>query len=86
MRSIHQEELLQREQAQMSKAVQQLNALREKMENEREDACTKEREIMRAKYEKELNELEALHSAKYQRLQVILLFMSSRASCTSSSI
>lgn len=70
LRSIHQEELIRVEQAQISKSVQQLNSLRERMETDREEACAKEREMMRIKYSKQLDEVEAHHAAKYQRLQV----------------
>ncbi len=70
LRSIHQEELIRIEQAHLSKTVQQLNALREKMDNDREEACAKERETMRAKYDKQLDEMEAIHASKCQRLQV----------------
>ena len=70
LRSIHQEELIRVEQTHLSKTVQQLNSLREKMDNEREEACAKERESMRAKYDKQLDEMETLHTSKFQRLQV----------------
>lgn len=72
LRSIHQEELNRIEQAHINKTVQQLNALREKLDNEREDACAKEREIMRVKYVKQLDEMDAIHTSKFQRLQVQL--------------
>lgn len=70
LRSIHQEELARIEQVHLNKTVQQLNALREKMDNDREEACAKERELMRAKYDKQLDEMEAIHASKCQRLQV----------------
>jgi hypothetical protein len=75
LRSIHQEELHRIEQSNLNKTVQQLNALREKMENDREDACAKEREIMRAKYDKQLDEMEVIHTSKFQRLQVVQVFV-----------
>lgn len=75
LRSIHQEELNRIEQAHLNKTVQQLNALREKMDNDREDACAKEREILRVKYDKQLDEMEAIHTSKFQRLQVKLFLI-----------
>ncbi|KZS22077.1 Uncharacterized protein APZ42_010960 [Daphnia magna] len=65
LRSIHQEELSRIEQTHLNKTAQQLNALREKMDNDREEACAKEREIMRAKYDKQLDEMEAIHASKF---------------------
>ena len=70
LRAIHQDELLRAEQTQLTKTAQQLNGLRERLEVEREEACAREREIMRSKFEKQLDEMENLHGAKYQRLQV----------------
>jgi hypothetical protein len=70
LRSIHQEEINRIEQAHLNKTVQQLNALREKMDNDREDACAKEREVMRVKYDKQLDEMEHINTSKLQRLQV----------------
>ena len=72
LRSIHQEEIIRIEQAHLNKTVQQLNALREKMDSDREEACAKEREIMRSKYDKQLDEMETIHASKCQRLQVKL--------------
>lgn len=70
LRSIHQEEISRIEQAHLNKTAQQLNALREKMDNDREEACAKEREMMRAKYDKQLDEMEVIHTSKCQRMQV----------------
>ncbi|XP_057372153.1 centrosomal protein of 131 kDa-like [Daphnia carinata] len=70
LRSIHQEEISRIEQTHLNKTAQQLNALREKMDNDREEACAKEREIMRAKYDKQLDEMEAIHASKCQRMQI----------------
>lgn len=39
------------------------------MSSEREEACAKERENARIKYEKQFEEIELLHAQKYQRLQ-----------------
>ena len=70
LRALHQEEIIRLEQAHASKLAQQLNALRDKANTEREDACTKEREIMRIKYDKQLQELESFYSSKYNQFQV----------------
>lgn len=70
LRAIHQDELIRVEQSQMNKASQQLNALRERMESEREEACAKEREVMRMKFDRQLDDMENIHAAKHQRIQV----------------
>ena len=71
LRAIHQDELLRNEQAHLSKTAQQLNALRERLDSEREEACAKERDMMRCKYDKQLDDMESIHTSKFQRFQVI---------------
>ncbi len=70
LRAIHQDELLRAEQQQLTKTAQQLNALRERLDAERDEACVREREHMRSKFEKQLDEMESIHVVKFQRLQV----------------
>ena len=70
LRAIHQDELLRAEQASLTKTAQQLNSLRDRLDADREEACAREREIMRTKFEKQLDEMENIHVAKFQRLQV----------------
>ena len=71
LRAIHQDELHRIEHSHAAKMAQQLNALRERLDADREDACAKEREMMRTKYDKQLDEMDSIHSAKFQRLQVL---------------
>ena len=77
LRALHQDELMRSEQQHMTKTAQQLNALRERLDAERDDAVAKERDAMRAKYDKQIDDVEALHAAKFQRFQVrsILLLL-----------
>ena len=70
LRALHQDELIRSEQQHLTKAAQQLNVLRERLDAEREDAVVKERDAMRAKYDKQLDDVEALQTAKFQRFQV----------------
>ena len=75
LRALHQDELMRNEQQHLTKTAQQLNALRERLDTERDDAVAKERDAMRAKFDKQIDDVEALHAAKFQRFQVSVQFI-----------